>query len=34
MLRLTIRGGIHPDAGKAMTKDKPNREVLHKGALV
>ena len=28
MLRFTFRGGIHPDDGKAMSKDKPIREVL------
>ena len=34
MLRFTFRGGIHPDDGKAMSKDKPIREVLPKGELV
>lgn len=34
MLRFTFRGGIHPDEGKAMSKDKPIREVLPKGELV
>ena len=34
MLRFTFRGGIHPDGGKAMSKDKPIREVLPKGELV
>ena len=34
MLRFTFRGGIHPDDGKALSKDKPIREVLPKGELV
>ena len=34
MLRFTFRGGFHPDDGKAMSKDKPIREVLPKGELV
>ena len=34
MLRFTFRGGIHPDDGKAMSKDKPIREVLPIGELV
>jgi len=34
MLRLTFLGGIHPDDGKAMSKDRPIREVLPKGELV
>ena len=34
MLRFTFRGGIHPDDGKAMSKDKPIREDLPKGELV
>lgn len=34
MLHFTFRGGIHPDDGKAMSKDKPIREVLPKGELV
>ena len=34
MLRFTFRGGIHPDDGKVMSKDKPIREVLPKGELV
>lgn len=34
MLRFTFRGGIHPDDGKAMSKDKLIREVLPKGELV
>ena len=34
MLRFTFLGGIHPDDGKAMSKDKPIREVLPKGELV
>lgn len=34
MLRFTFRGVIHPDEGKAMSKDKPIREVLPKGELV
>ena len=31
MLRFTFRGGINTDDRKAMSKDKPIREVLHKG---
>lgn len=34
MLRFTFRGGIHPNDGKALSKDKPIREVLPKGELV
>lgn len=34
MLRLTFLGGIHPDDGKAMSKDRLIREVLPKGELV
>lgn len=34
ILRFTFRGGIHPDDGKALSKDKPIREVLPKGELV
>ena len=33
MLRFTFRGGIHPNDGKALSKDKPIREVLPKGEL-
>ena len=34
MARLTFKGGIHPYDGKALSKDKPIREVLPKGDLV
>lgn len=34
MLRFTFRGGIHPNDGKALSKDKPIREALPKGELV
>lgn len=34
MAKLTFRGGIHPFDGKAMSKDKPIKEVLPKGELV
>lgn len=31
---LTFKGGIHPYDGKALTKDKPIREIFPKGELV
>jgi len=34
MATLTFKGGIHPYDGKALSKDKPIREVLPKGDLV
>lgn len=34
MAKLTFVGGIHPDDGKNLSKDKPIREVLPKGDLV
>ncbi len=34
MARLTFSGGIHPDDGKDLSKDKPIREILPKGDLV
>ena len=34
MARFTFKGGIHPNDGKALSKDKPIRQVLPKGELV
>lgn len=34
MAKLTFAGGIHPDDGKDLSKDKPIREVLPQGDLV
>lgn len=34
MAKLTFVGGIHPDDGKDLSKDKPIREVLPQGDLV
>lgn len=34
MARLTFKGGIHPNDGKDLSKDKPIKEVLPKGELV
>lgn len=34
MARFTFKGGIHPDDGKSLSKDKPIRNVLPKGELV
>jgi len=34
MAKLTFLGGVHPDDGKAMSKDKPIKAVLPKGDLV
>lgn len=34
MARLTFKGGIHPYDGKALSKDKPIREILPTGDLV
>lgn len=31
---LTFKGGVHPNEGKDMSKDKPTRELLPKGELV
>jgi len=32
--KLTFKGGIHPNDGKALSKDKPIKDVLPKGDLV
>ena len=34
MARFTFKGGIHPNDGKDLSKDKPIRTVLPKGDLV
>ena len=33
MAKLTFMGGIHPYDGKDLSKDKPMKAVLPKGAL-
>lgn len=34
MAKRTFRGGVHPYDGKALSKDKPIRDILPKGELV
>lgn len=32
--KLTFRGGVHPDDGKALSKDKPIKTIIPKGDMV
>ncbi|MBQ2115117.1 MAG: electron transporter RnfC, partial [Lachnospiraceae bacterium] len=34
MAKLTFRGGVHPDDGKALSKDKPIKTIIPKGDMV
>ena len=34
MMKFTFRGGIHPDDGKKLTKDKEIREYVTRGEAV
>lgn len=34
MAKLTFRGGVHPYDGKALSKDKPIKDILPKGNLI